>query len=163
MSRARDMASGNSYKIGEVVQKKWTATSTAYDVSDSTNFTTIVTIPFTPRFSGSKILLSTDLQFGKRGTGELQFNHRFIRNGSPVTTQLSTNDAGAQYDIFRINTGIGWHSHIMYFAEDLPNTISEVTYGFQIIKQNPGGYDNVAVNFFNRSKTALIIEEIYNG
>jgi hypothetical protein len=160
MSRARDVASKNYYKPGEVIQKKWVATSTAYDVSDSSNFTTILTLPFTPRFSTSKILLSCDLQFGKRSTGELQFNHRFTRNGSPVTTQLSTNDAGAQYDIFRINTGIGWHSHIMYFGEDVPNSTSEITYGFQVIKQNAGGYDNIAINFFNRSKTALIIEEI---
>ena len=157
------MASGNSYKIGEVVQKKWTSTSTAYDISDSASFTTILSLAFTPRFSSSKILLSCDLAFGKRSTGELQFNHRFTRNGSATTTQLSTNDAGAQYDIFRINTGIGWHSHIMYFGDDSPNTTSEVTYAFQVIKQNPGGYDNVAVNFYNRAKTALIIEEIYNG
>jgi hypothetical protein len=163
MTRARDLASGNSYKVGEVVQKKWASTSTAYDISDSTNFTTILSLSFTPRFSTSKILLSCDLAFGKRGSGELQFNHRFTRNGTAVTTPLTSNATGASYDIFRINTGIGWHSHNMYFGEDVPNLTSEITYAFQVIKQNPGGYDNVAVNFGSLGKTALIIEEIYNG
>ena len=164
MSKARDFASGFSNpRIGEVIQKRYTSTSTAFTVSDSSNFTTIISLSFTPVFLNSKILLSCDLAFGKRSTGELQFNHRFTRNGTAVTNPLTSNNSGASYDIFRINTSIGWHSHILYLSEDTPNTTSAINYSFQIIKQNPGGYDDVAVNFNTAAKTALIIEEIYNG
>jgi hypothetical protein len=145
---------------GNVIQKQWYPMSTALTISDSTNYSDIMTASFTPKLANSKIFLTAVMHFGKRGTGELQFNHRFLRNGSSVTNNLTSAQNGSNYDLFRINTGIGWHSHINYYADDLPNTISPVTYKFQIIKQNPGGYDDVAINFNGAAKSVFIIEEV---
>jgi hypothetical protein len=127
----------------------------------SQSFVDVFTASFTPKRSNSRIYLYCNLSYGKRSSGELQFPHRFRRNDSDVTWQL-TWSSQSNFDVMRFpDTANGsGHMHILYQAYDEPATTSSITYKFQLLKTN-SGYTDVYVNFGSNSGTSnIIIDEI---
>lgn len=127
----------------------------------SGSFVDVFTANFTPKRSNSRMYLYCNLHYGKRAAGELQFPHRFRRNDSDVTYNLTWGSQG-NFDVMRFpDTGnANGHMHILYQAYDEPATTSQITYKFQLLKTN-AGYADVYVNFNSNTGTSnIIIDEI---
>jgi hypothetical protein len=150
------------YAPGAIVQRQVNYSNTQFS-SSSTTMYDVITVSITPTYATSRIWLTASVHVGKRSTGELQFSHRFLRNGTTaVTQQLSsslTSSTGA-YDVFRCTgtADAAYHHHHIYYAYDEPGTTSTVTYNFQVAQ--PTTYQAIYFNFSNQSYSTLIAEEM---
>jgi hypothetical protein len=133
---------------------------TAQQVITSQSFVDVFTATFTPKRSNSRIYISCNLAYGKRGTGEMQFPHRFRRNDGDVTFNTTWGSSN-NFDTLRFpdTANSAGHMHIVYQAYDEPATTSPITYKFQLLKTN-SGYTDVYVNFNNGGTSNIIIDEI---
>lgn len=128
----------------------------------SQSFVDVFTCSFTPKSTTSRIYLSCNLHYGKRTTGEVQFPHKFIRNSSDVTNNMTWVVGGSNFDTMRFpdTANATGHMHILYQAYDEPSTTSAITYKFQILKTN-AGYADVYINFGGTTGGSVItIDEI---
>lgn len=128
----------------------------------SQSFVDLFTCSFTPKFNTSRIYLSCNLHYGKRTTGELQFPHKFLRNATDVTNNMTIVVGGSNFDVIRFPdtaNGAG-HMYTLCQAYDEPSTTSTITYKFQILKTN-SSYADVYVNFnSNTGGSVITIDEI---
>jgi hypothetical protein len=132
---------------------------TAGQTISSLSFVDVFTASFTPTRANSRLFLYCNLAYGKRGAGELQFPHRFLRNGTLVTQNSTA--TGASFDVMRFPdvANSAGHMHVLYQGMDEPNTTSAITYAFQILKVN-AGYNDISINFNNAGSTSFIIDEV---
>jgi hypothetical protein len=146
---------------GALLQRQVYFDSTQQIIS-STSFVTVFTPLFTPKRSNSRIYLNINLHCQRRDGGELQFSHRFLRDGSAITQNLSVVAGGSNFDVTRFPgaTDNAGGLHILYRGYDEPNTTSQITYTFQIVKTF-ASYSNIYLNFgSNTGATSVIIDEV---
>ncbi len=131
-------------------------------VVTSQSFVDVFSCAFTPKYTNSRIYLSCNLHYGKRTAGEMQFPHRFLRNTSDVTNNMTWVNGGSNFDTMRFpdTTQANGHMHVLYQAYDEPATTSTISYKFQLLKTN-AGYADVYINFNNNTGGSVVtIEEV---
>jgi hypothetical protein len=150
------------YAPGAIIQRQVGFSNTQFTLQ-TTTMSNVITATITPNYAASRIWLTASVNVGKRSTGELQFSHRFLRDGNPVTQQLSSarTTSTGNYDVFRCTgtADAAYHNHHVYYAYDEPNTTSTVTYTFQVAAPD-AGYQAIYFNMSGHSYTTLIAEEM---
>ena len=116
-------------KIGQVVHYKITDTSTITSGSyvDATGFTTL---NITPSSTSSKIYInaSINVSFDNHSTGQFYLRLRLLRGATEIEEYVPTSNYG---------TAIGINT--AFNTLDSPNTTSQVTYKFQVLRAGSGG------------------------
>jgi hypothetical protein len=152
---------GSVVAPGTLVQRQVYSFKSQVVVS-SQSFVDVFTCSFTPKFASSRLYLNCNLHYGKRAAGEMQFPHKFLRNSSEVTNNMTYVVGGSLYDVMRFpdTTQANGHMHILYQAYDEPATTSLISYKFQLLKTN-AGYADVYINFSgNTGGSVITIDEI---
>lgn len=145
--------------IGSVIQRQHT-TFRSQVVLSSTTFVDVFTTTFTPKRANSKIYLTVNLHWGRRDVNDLQFAHKFLRDSTSITENLTA--TGELYDVFRaqVNDSGNGHAHELLMGYDVPNTTLPITYKLQMLKPT-SSYANVYINFNgNTGSSVFVIDEV---
>jgi len=174
MSRARDMASKNYYKPGEVVQVQTIRidTQTSYTGLTSGNGTPIsaLDISITPKFSTSKIIVQWEMHY------EAQYNITFLimKNGTLLSNGYNSVtgnvNLGGGYGVTAYDGGdvASTPNRITITFVDLPATTSTTTYNLGIRSASLNNevlwlnraYANPAGNSYEVGVSVATIQEI---
>lgn len=103
MTRARDIASRNYYKPGEVIQTQYVQSSARQTISAAdVAAITALTIDITPRFANSRILLRA--MVNSSATYVSTFS--FLKNNAQMSgTTTNSNSSGGIATVYQFDTG----------------------------------------------------------
>ena len=147
---------------GTPVQITHTKYSTQFIYSGS-SWSTFFTANFTPKFADSHIYIEASVNAGKRSSGECQFNHRILRNGTSLSAAQHLNqNFVSNYDVFRGPDTANAALHLFQtygIIDDNHNTTSQITYTLQMICPLDS-YPDVYFNYNGRSNSYMKFTEV---
>ena len=147
---------------GTPVQKTHASYNSEF-IYSGTSWSTFFTANFTPKFADSHIYIEASVNAGKRASGECQFNHRILRNGSVLSAAQHLNqNFVSNYDVFRLPDTANAAGHLFQtygIIDDNHNTTSQITYTLQIISPT-SSYPDVYFNYGGRSNSYMKFTEV---
>jgi hypothetical protein len=152
MTRARDMASRNYYKPGEVIQTQYVQSSARQTISAAdVAAITALTINITPRFANSRILLRAMVN----SSATYVSTYSFLKNDTQMSgTVTNNNSSGGIATVYQFDTSGNNMENIYLEYMDTASSTALINYKVAACSSWAGTSYNLYIN--DRSDSTML-------